>query len=45
MAEVTTKWTFSPVTPFIGAIIGSKVITSTSKQHIESPCTGRCPIP
>jgi len=45
VAEVTTKWTFSPVTPFIGGIIGSKVITSTSKQPVENPCTGKCPIP
>jgi Flp pilus assembly protein TadG len=45
MAEVTTKWTFSPITPVIGGIIGSKVITSTSRQLVESPCTGNCPIP
>jgi Flp pilus assembly protein TadG len=44
-AEVTTKWTFSPVTPFIGGLIGSKVITSTSRQLVENPCTGSCPIP
>jgi len=44
-AEVTTKWTFSPVTPIIGGIIGSRVITSTSRQPVENPCTGSCPIP
>jgi Flp pilus assembly protein TadG len=44
-AEVTTKWTFSPVTPIIGGIIGSRVITSTSRQPVENPCTGNCPIP
>jgi Flp pilus assembly protein TadG len=45
VAEVTTKWTFSPVTPFIGGLIGSKTFISTSKEPIESLCTGGCPIP
>ena len=45
VAEVTTKWTFSPVTPIIGGLIGSKTFISTSKQPVENPCTGSCPIP
>jgi Flp pilus assembly protein TadG len=45
VAEVTTKWTFTPVTPFIGTVIGSKTLSSTSRQPIESLCTGSCPIP
>jgi Flp pilus assembly protein TadG len=45
VAEVTAKWTFSPVTPIIGGLIGSKTFISTSKQPVENPCTGSCPIP
>jgi Flp pilus assembly protein TadG len=46
MAWVTVKYTFTPVTPVIGDIVGSRVVISTAKQPIESVCiasTG-CPV-
>jgi Flp pilus assembly protein TadG len=43
VAEVTTKWTFTAITPFVSAFVGEKSFTSTSKQPIESVCAGSCP--
>ena len=43
VAEVTTKWTFTAITPFVSAFVGQKAFTSTSKQPIESVCSGSCP--
>jgi len=43
VAEVTTKWTFTAITPFVSAFVGQKSFTSTSKQPIESVCAGTCP--
>lgn len=45
-AVVTVKYTFTPITPVIGNLIGSVAMTSTTKQVIESVCTtSGCPIP
>ena len=43
VAEVTSKWTFTAITPFVSAFVGQKAFTSTSKQPIESVCAGSCP--
>ena len=45
VAQVIVKYTFTPITPIIGNIIGSIPVSSTSQQSIESTCTGTCPIP
>ena len=46
VAVVTVKYTFTPITPVIGNLIGSIPLLSTTKQTIESVCTGSgCPIP
>ena len=46
VAIVRVKYTFTPITPIIGNLIGSIPITSTTKQLIESVCTvSGCPIP
>jgi Flp pilus assembly protein TadG len=49
VAVVTVKYSFSPLTPIIGAILGPFPMTSTTKQAIESTCiTGgliTCPLP
>jgi len=46
VAVVTAKYTFHAITPIISAIVNSLVVSSTSKQPIESVCTGGgCPIP
>lgn len=38
LAEVTVKYTFTPITPVIGNIIGPITMSSTSKQPIEFVC-------
>jgi Flp pilus assembly protein TadG len=43
IAEVTTKWTFTAITPFVSAFVGQKTFASTSKQPVESVCSGSCP--
>ena len=48
IAQVTVKYTYSPVTPLISRLVGPVAITSTSDQPIESVCTDgttQCPIP
>ena len=46
IAVVTVKYTFTAITPIIGNLIGAVPMTSTTKQVIESACTGAgCPIP
>lgn len=46
VAIVTAKYTFHAITPIISVIFSSLVVSSTSKQPIESVCTGGgCPIP
>ena len=47
MAIVTVKSTYTPITPVIGSVFGTRAIWSTSKQVIESVCTASsgCPIP
>lgn len=47
MAIVTVKSTYTPITPIIGSVFGTRAIWSTSKQVIESVCTASsgCPIP
>jgi Flp pilus assembly protein TadG len=46
VAVVTVKYTFNAITPIIGNLIGTIPMTSTTKQEIESACTGSgCPIP
>jgi Flp pilus assembly protein TadG len=43
VAVVTTKWTFSPITPFIGQFMGTIALTSTTKIPIESVCNTAYP--
>jgi Flp pilus assembly protein TadG len=46
VAVVTVKYTFSAITPIIGNVIGPLSFGSTTKQVIESTCSGSgCPIP
>lgn len=46
VAVVTVKYTYQAITPLIGNIVGQIPMTSTTKQTIESVCTGSpCPIP
>lgn len=46
VAVVRVKYTFTPITPIIGNLIGSIPMTSTTQQAIESVCTtSGCPIP
>lgn len=49
VAVITVKYTFSPITPIVGRIIGPIALTSVTKQAIESLCTTggpiTCPIP
>jgi Flp pilus assembly protein TadG len=46
VAVVTAKWTFTPLTPFIGQITGSIPISSRTRIPIESICTtSGCPVP
>ena len=46
VADVTVKYTYQPITPIIGTLIGSLTLVSTSREPIESVCTtAGCPIP
>jgi Flp pilus assembly protein TadG len=49
VAEVTVKYSFGPITPIIGGILGPVPMTSKTSQVIESSCTSgggvSCPIP
>jgi Flp pilus assembly protein TadG len=46
VAVVTVKYTFTPITPIVGSIIGSVPLSSTARQPIESVCAGvGCPVP
>lgn len=46
MAVVSVKYTFTPITPLIGSIVGSIPVESTTRQVIESMCTGsECTVP
>jgi len=46
---ISVKYTFSPITPIIGRILGPLSLTSVTQQAIESLCTTggsiTCPIP
>jgi Flp pilus assembly protein TadG len=43
VAVVTTKWTFSPITPLLGQFIGNVPLTSTTEIPIESVCNTAYP--
>src|SRR5439155_2173339 len=43
VAVVTTKWTFSPITPLFGQFIGNVALTSTTQIPIESVCNTAYP--
>jgi Flp pilus assembly protein TadG len=47
VAVVSVKYTFTPVTPIIGTIIGPLSVTSTTHQVIEAACSvvGACTSP
>jgi len=48
VAFVTTKWTFSPITPLLGQFIGNVALTSTTQIPVESVCGAgypTCPKP
>jgi len=49
VAVITVKYTFSPITPIVGRILGPFAMTSVTKQGLESLCTTggliTCPIP
>jgi Flp pilus assembly protein TadG len=46
VATVVVKSTYTPITPLIGNLVGSVVLTSKTQQVIESACTGAgCPVP
>ncbi|HEX8975514.1 MAG TPA: TadE family protein [Solirubrobacteraceae bacterium] len=46
VSVVTVKYTFTAITPIIGNLVGSIPMSSTSKEPVESACTGNgCPIP
>jgi Flp pilus assembly protein TadG len=46
VAIVNVKYTFTPITPIIGNIVGSITMNATTQQIIESVCTASgCPIP
>jgi Flp pilus assembly protein TadG len=43
IAVVTTKWTFTPITPLLGQFIGNVALTSTTEIPIESVCNTAYP--
>jgi Flp pilus assembly protein TadG len=43
VAVVTTKWSFSPITPLLGQFIGTVAVTSTTRIPIESVCNTAYP--
>jgi Flp pilus assembly protein TadG len=49
VAEITVKYSFTPITPIIGRILGPFPMTSMTRQAIESLCVSgggvTCPIP
>ena len=46
VADVSVKYTYHPITPIIGNLVGSLTLVSTSREPIESVCSGTgCPIP
>ncbi len=46
VAVVTAKWTYTPITPLIGRIVGPIGLVSTTRMPVESVCTtSGCPIP
>ena len=46
VAVVTTKWTYTPLTPLIGTVVGPIALTSTTRVPVESVCSGvGCPVP
>lgn len=46
VAIVSVKYPFVPITPIISRIVPSVVVSSVTKQPIESVCTGNgCPVP
>ena len=48
VAVVTVKHTFTPLTPIVGQIWNKILLTSTTKQQIESVCIDgavTCPVP
>jgi len=49
VAVITVKYTFDPLTPIIGRVLGPFAMSSTTKQAIESTCTTggsvTCPVP
>jgi Flp pilus assembly protein TadG len=49
VAVVTVKYSFDPLTPIIGRLLGPFPMTSTTKQAIESTCQTSglvtCPLP
>ena len=49
VAVITVKYTFDPLTPIIGRVLGPFAVSSTTRQAIESTCTTgggvTCPVP
>jgi len=49
VAVITVKYTFDPLTPIIGRVLGPFAMSNTTKQAIESTCTTggsvTCPVP
>jgi Flp pilus assembly protein TadG len=49
VAQVTVKYSFTPLTPIIGRFLGPIQMNSTTTQAVESTCTSgggvSCPIP
>jgi len=43
VAVVTTKWTFTPITPLLGQFIGNVALTSATKIPIEAVCNTAYP--
>lgn len=49
VAEITVKYSFNPITPIIGRVLGPFAMSSKTSQVIESSCVSgggvSCPIP